>query len=353
MQKYYKNIYVIVGIIGVLVIFGSYIFYSASSRITVTNNPTGNGLTEIPTDGLVLEPDQGLYTATKCAHPDRRPYAVMLGGDSHVRPLAGIGEADIVVEMPVFEDGVNRLMAIFQCSDPAEIGSVRSARHDFIPLAAGFDAIFAHWGGSYIALEQLDAGVVDNINALTNPANAFYRKSSLSAPDNGFTTIDKLDAAAAKLAYRTDAPKFKPYSFIASPDSSEKSAMVLRVKYPGEFRVGYEYNPESNTYTRFRGGLLEIDFNTKEAAAPSNVIVMRATSRMVDAEYNDVDIQGSGDVEIYRNGEVVTGTWEKPESIVESRLTFYDENRQEIQLVPGQIWINIIGPDKEVTWTEQ
>ena len=93
----------------------------------------------------------------ECANADRRPLAVMMAGDPETRPLAGIGQADIVFEMPVTPDGITRFMAVFQCEDPKEIGSIRSAREDFIPLAAGLGAIYAHWGGEKEALEKLDS----------------------------------------------------------------------------------------------------------------------------------------------------------------------------------------------------
>src|SRR3989338_398117 len=154
-------------------------------------------------------------TAETCKNAKRRPFAVMLSGDAAARPLSGIGEADIVFEMPVITGSITRFMALFVCRDPIEIGSVRSARHDFIPLANGFDAIYVHWGGSHFALDMLKKKAADNIDALINPTGAFWRKDSMPAPHNGFTSMTRLLKAANFFQYRLEGA-VPPYAHTTS-----------------------------------------------------------------------------------------------------------------------------------------
>ena len=47
------------------------------------------------------------------------------------------------------------------------IGSVRSARHDFLEIAEGLDAVFVHWGGSVYAYDALKQRNVDDIDGMT------------------------------------------------------------------------------------------------------------------------------------------------------------------------------------------
>ena len=75
--------------------------------------------------------------------------------DPEARPLSGIGQADVIIEMPVTPNSVTRFMAVYQCQTPKEIGSVRSAREDFIPLAAGFNTIYAHWASGWAVIGLL------------------------------------------------------------------------------------------------------------------------------------------------------------------------------------------------------
>lgn len=80
-----------------------------------------------------------------CANWSRRPIAVMEAADLSVRPDSGFSDADLVLEMPAITASITRLKGVYICNDPTEVGSIRSTRHDYIALAAGWDAILVHW----------------------------------------------------------------------------------------------------------------------------------------------------------------------------------------------------------------
>lgn len=290
-------------------------------------------------------------SGVECDGAPRRALAVMLSSDQEARPLSGISQAEMVFEMPVVEGGITRLMGVFICGDISEIGSVRSARHDFIPLAKGLDAVYAHWGGSHFALDKLAAGIIDNVDALRNPYNAYYRKSGIYAPHNGFSTGDRLRNSAEKLGYRLN-DQFEGYPHLdVDPAKNEKAVKgELKIGYPGIFEVKYQYDPLTNSYWRFRGNVPEIDANTGTQVGAKNVAVMRANSKWLEGQYNDVEVEGSGKAEIYRNGETIAGTWSKDKANAGSKLFFKDESGNEIKFVPGSIWVQIIEPDKEVVY---
>src|SRR3989344_6469508 len=84
------------------------------------------------------KPAQATATATPTPTPvacsqNARPFAVMLSSDKEARPLSGISQADIVFEMPVLDIGFTRIMAVYKCAYPKEVGSIRSSRMDFVP----------------------------------------------------------------------------------------------------------------------------------------------------------------------------------------------------------------------------
>lgn len=287
----------------------------------------------------------------KCKNYNRRPFAVMISGDQRVRPLSGIAAADLVIEMPVYLGGVNRLMAVYVCGEPEEIGSVRSARHDFIPLAMGLDAIYAHWGGSHFALDKLNAGIMDNIDALPNRYNAYYRKSESKPPDNGFTSIKRLVRSAKKYGYRLK-NHFEGYKHLKKADKRQQTAeeKILKLGYPGKYKVEWKYNPHTNSFTRYRNGTPEIDKLTGKAVKAKNIVIMRAKQHHLEGQYNDVDITGTGQAAFYRDGKEFAGRWKKPAWPQHSKLEFLTDSGKEFAFVPGPIWIEIIGPDKEVSW---
>lgn len=289
-------------------------------------------------------------TGLRCENYNRRPIAVMLAEDPITRPLSGISFADLIIEMPVITGSITRMMAVFGCESPAEIGSVRSARHDFIPLAMGLDAIYAHWGGSHFALDKLNAGIIDNIDALKNPYNAFWRKSDKPAPHNGFTSIARLVNAAQKLGYRL-VNKFEGYPHLKNPKPAINSKARLTVGYSGHYKVYYIYNPKTNSFKRWRDGIPEIDKINQEQVEVQNVVIMWAASRQIEGPYyNDVDIEGMGGALVYRNGEEIEGTWEKKGFYKATKLYFFDKEGKEIEFVPGKIWIEIVEPYQEVKW---
>jgi len=284
-----------------------------------------------------------------CADALRRPIAVMLSSDAPARPLSGLAQADLVIEMPVVINSITRPMAVYVCGNPTTLGSVRSARDDYISLAQGLDAIYIHWGGSHFALDQLNAGVMNNIDALKNPFDAFYRKSGVVAPFNGFSSISRLFNAVQKLGYRLE-NKFSGYPHLTQDVSQTKQTKTLEVAYGGEFDVKYNYDPVSNSYLRWRGGKKEIDKNTGEQIAAKNVVVMRTDIKQLEGQYNDVRVTGEGKAAVYRAGEEISATWKKDAKDPTSKLYFYDARGEEIKFVPGQIWIEIVETNQDVIW---
>jgi hypothetical protein len=322
--------------------------YSTGNKIIVENTENNinnfdliNQINDVEGDGVGLPLNK--ITGTRCKNGEKRPYAVMLAADKAARPLSGVSEADVVIEMPVITDGITRYMAIFKCEEPKEIGSIRSSRHDFITLAEGFDAIYAHWGGSYLALNKLNNGVIDNIDALKNPNKVFYRKSNIAAPHNGFTSFKKLDDTANKLKYR-QTTEFEGY-----PHTKDKSVTEQRyeinIGYPKPYNASFKYDPRLNLYYRSVGGFKEVDRNNNEQVAVKNIVIMEAKSRQVKGQYNDVDIENSGDATIYRNGEIVYGIWQKKSK----KYYFLDKDKKEIEFVAGKIWISIVQPNEAIS----
>ncbi|MBI3305486.1 DUF3048 domain-containing protein [Candidatus Parcubacteria bacterium] len=299
------------------------------------------------------------FTGLPCPNAKSRPLAVMLSEDDAARPLSGITKADLVVEMPVVTGLVNRLMVVYQCESPAEIGSVRSARHDFIPIAAALDSIYAHWGGSHFALEQLNQHVIDNIDALPNPADAFFRKKNIREPHNGFTSSERLLRASRTLGYRTELRDNVGYPH-ASAGSAQAAGTTtaeavgqpgdLTIGYPNSFEVRFHYDPQSKQYLRFRDGRAERDKLDASQVAVATVVVMRAVSYQIEGEYNTVKIEGEGQAAFYLNGQEIRGRWQKDRATRESPLKFFDSQGREVLFQPGKIWIAVIEPDRPVTW---
>jgi len=299
-----------------------------------------------------------------CDNWNRRPLAVMQAADVSARPAAGLSQADMVIEMPVITASITRMMGIYICNTPAEVGSMRSARHDFVHLAKGLDAIFAHWGRSELDWfkEALNSGVIDNVNCNGDAGNSggsscFRKEGILRGVDSGYMHPSEALARAQELGYRME-NNFVGYSHQReTPLEGRPQNGQLRVAFAGPFAAEYSYDKSSNSYKREWGGVIDKDRNTEEQIAPKNVAVIFAQSEQIEGQYNNVqlgdpwmDTSDSGDAFYYFNGQEYRGTWKKDKTNIASKLFFYDESGKEIQFVPGQIWVEVLEPGQRLKW---
>lgn len=344
MLKYIKSefnrltldkILIITGIV-VLILVIVFWFWWGSKQIRIGGNGANMTETNFPRSSI-----SGIF----CEHYNRRPIAVMVSSDPETRPLSGISRADIVFEMPVTPGGVTRMMAVYQCSNPKEIGSVRSARKDFIPLAAGLDAIYAHWGGERDALKQLDGHIIDNVDAMKYEGVYFYRKAGIKQPHNGFTDLANLLEASEKINYRRD-DRFVGYPHKDGKPLSNILNLVdtLSIDYPLPFNIKWVYDKETNTYRRWRGDKPEIDKNDSSQVKASVIVILRTSSEYISKDYININVAGKSEAEIYQNGLKILGRWEKDPARLDGKLFFYDSEGKEIEFTPGNIWIEIIIP---------
>ncbi len=345
-----------IGLVLILILIVVFGVYAAKRNVTKsTEERTDNGIFgQLPfaSEQEKVATTSGLSGKT-CDHPTRRPIGVMLAGDPINRPISGFSQADMVWELPALVSNVTRLLAVYQCGEPTDIGSVRSARHDYLFLADGVDAIISHWGGSYHALNRINAGEFQSLDALVNPSQAFFRKSNLPAPYNGFTTYANLWRALQDAGYRTEA-NFKGYEFKDDINPTERPAGgKLSINWPGQFRVHYEYDPQTNRYVRFWAGIKQIDAADKQVVAPSAVVVIRATNEFADGPggYNDVGIQGSGTGTVFQDGQSINITWSKSTTKFNDPMIFTNAaTGQPVIFTRGQVWIMTPSSNIDVTW---
>jgi hypothetical protein len=116
------------------------------------------------------------------------------------------------------------------------------------------------------------------------------------------------------------------------------------------FATSWEYNKDDNTYTRYWSGQKDVDRGNKDSEIKAkNIVVMRASSRQIEGQYNEVTIYGEGEGKVYNNGQEKNITWKK--AGFKDTLRFYGaDDGQEILLVPGQTFIQVIEPGQNLKW---
>jgi hypothetical protein len=325
--------------------------------------------------GPVNEGNVSPITGIACENWNRRPIAVMQPGDVTARPASGFSEADMVFEIPVITASITRLMAVYGCNTPTAVGSMRSARHDFIHLAKGLDAIFVSWGRSESHSESdptglakgiLDRGEIDNINcngdagksANACPTNPCFRNESIGrGVDSGYGDPAKFFQCGKDFNYGQEW-RFPGYMHQPEAKLEDRGQNKrLRVAFAGPYEAEYFYNRDKNVYERNWGNAADTDRNNQQRIAPKNVVVMMAVSEQIEGQYNNVqlgdpwyDRDDSGEAWYYMNGQEIKGTWKKDKSKINSKLFFLDEKGEEIKFVPGQIWVDVLEPGQTRSW---
>lgn len=302
------------------------------------------------------------FSGLACANWNRRPIAVMEASDVSVRPDSGFSDADLVLEMPAITASITRMMPVYVCNDPPEVGSIRSTRHDYIALAAGWNAILVHWGGSHFAADILNKGAINDLDLNGSMGQKApecgFRKEGIPAPDNGFAKFSTLLDCAQKAGYdMTDKFSGYPHQAEAPADQRGKGG-DLRVGFAKPYDVDYTYDPTTNTYLRTWGGVADVDANNQKRNAPKNVVVVIASSEQIEGQYNNVQIGDpqfdsvmEGEAHYYLNGQEYAGRWKKDKSSWSSKLFLYDDKGQEMKFVPGQIWVEVLEPGQALRWT--
>lgn len=268
-----------------------------------------------------------------------RPVMVSTDNDSYLsRPQSGIGEADMVYELPI-EGGGSRFEMVFYSQLPSKLGPARSARPYIVRLAEELDAVFVHNGWSPQAKALLQTGVIDNIAAIEH-WDAFYRTTDRNIPHNCYADSEKVEEVAESLGY-WDPVEVRSFKFLSGDSEvSGNTAESVNVNYVAE-KNQYAYDEELGQYKRFTGGEEFIDLETQEQIVVSNIILQKVGIEVLDDEGRlAIDLLAGGQGKLFTQGKIQDITWSKDS--YEDRTIFKDLSGNEIELTPGVTYIHLV-----------
>lgn len=288
---------------------------------------------------------------------NRLPLAVMIDDNVIARPQSGFNAASIVYQAPA-DGGEDRYMLVFQEMDAPEIGPVRSGRPYFVYWAAEYRSAFAHYGGDTKTLTKVIPPITNkliyNLDALAGSGSAFHRISSRTTPHNAYTSTASLYATAAAKRYPTSMVGGLTNRLFAddAPAADRPAKGSITIPY-GRGATGYAYVLATNSYLRSVAGKPHIDPSDKQQVVARNVVVLfmalsidpdseRGHARPVLAQI------GKGTAWVFRDGRIIKGTWQKPDQGALTR--FFDATGNEISLVPGRTFIQVVATGTKVTY---
>ncbi|MFI5241034.1 MAG: DUF3048 domain-containing protein [Microgenomates group bacterium] len=339
------------------------------------------------------------YTkAEKDIWEDRRPLTAIIENHADARPQSGLSKADVVYEA-VAEGGITRFMGVFYCgviADETKLAPIRSARIYFVNLAAGYgsDPIFLHQGGAnnfcnncpggvktrgqvdktvdaYAALDKLgwrngqhgndmDGGfnigypIVERNQYRTSSEPAAWEHAVVASVDEVYKEAEKREFAFKDENGDAWNENFTMWKFEDGKASSSPTASSITFQFWdnwADYDVEWKYDSATNSYKRLNGGKPHTDWEfDKPQLTASNVVVMFSKEKgPVDAEHHMYyEVVGTGDALIFKNGEVIEGTWKKSSQL--DREVFYDKNGDEITLNRGPVWVEILPSGNKVSY---
>ncbi len=281
-----------------------------------------------------------------------RPFAVIFNDKIEALPQLGICSADIIYEICA-EGGITRLQALFQSMQGVgEIGSVRSTRPYYVEVAAGYDAIIIHAGGSEEAYEVLKKWKMVHFDGVRggHDAKIFWRDEERlnnvgyehSLLTSGENILEYLNSTKIRKEHEEgyEAPmKFGAESaaVLGSP------ALNVTVKFSRYKSTELRYDAESQNYSVYGHDRECIDGNTSEQLRVKNLLVLNTTTKVLDSEGRlKVEVTGSGSGMYFCEGKGIEISWSRDGRNDPFRYELADGS--ELSFMPGKSYICMINP---------
>ncbi len=321
---------------------------TATPEPTPTEEPATPTPAEVSHEGEMRSLLTGLWVPVEVG--TKRPYAIQFNNFKSVSNQWGISQADIVYEC-IVEGGITRLLGIGENFTSDKIGSVRSARHYFVSIADEYNAIYIHFGGSKYAYNKIKEIGIDEIDGLSGVGDiVFYRDKSIKAPNNAFTSLEKLTKGVQKKGFETSYKEgySSHFSFYEEDTdlSSEKTANKLKIHFSAYTTPWFEYSAADKQYLAFQFGGPHKDSNTGEQLAFKNIIIQFVKEWDIDKnDYQTMDLEDASGKGLYiTNGKMVPITWKKNEK--KKWMRYYNEAGEELSINPGKTYIALFPNDR-------
>jgi len=277
---------------------------------------------------------------------NKRPVtSIQIENSPDARPQSGLKDAGVVFEA-IAEGGITRFNASFLEAQPDYIGPIRSVRPYYAVLAAPFDPIFVHAGGSADGLAKIRSLGLKDMDHGAN-GGAFQRVSDRYAPHNLYSSMAALDKASGGRGYTTS--EVKSFTRKAEKKGQTPTASTINMTISSAlYNTSYTYDAATNTYKRNLAGQPHTDHKSGVQLSP-NVLVAMSVPYSQNGIYSVYGVVGSGSVTIFQDGQVTKGTWTK--ATEKEQIVFKDVAGQIIGLNPGQTWITLLKNNSQVTYT--
>jgi hypothetical protein len=292
------------------------------------------------------------------------PINVQIENQLPARPQTGMSQADIVYELLMEGKSCTRFQCVYNDNIPAFVGPVRSCRTPFVLVAEEYKGILCHFGGPRGT--GTDADIPPKISKARKNGDLLidcdgwggrygtiskyniYKRYNADLAGNKRVTPHNVYANLQNVLPLFTKPLEPVSHFLFNADadySSLEDITCVDIRYTGKYDAMdtvYEYDPATRKYKRFLAGEPFIDAVDGQQITVKNIIVQYTKTSTYGTKKGHLNIQlvGSGKADVFVAGKHIAATWKRPK---ESDITrFYDGNGNEVQLQPGNTWVEVI-----------
>lgn len=273
-----------------------------------------------------------------------RTLAIMIGNSpEEVIYQTGLNKADIIYEANV-EFPYTRLMAIFNNSDEAIVGPIRSSRYYFSRLAIEWSAIFAHCGGQSLKNER-----IVNLDQMRYPS-PYWRDKNIGGWINLFTKTQNIREKSRKIGFQEKVNLDNHLLDLRTLNLSGGDITKITIQYNQKYTISYEYKASANTYLKYINSKPHQDSKTSEQIAVSNIIIQYVPVTKIPGDGEgrlEVEVIGEGIAKVFYGGNYFLSKWIKRSK--DQPTVYYDRQGKVLNLNQGSIWIHLV-PEETKVW---
>jgi len=347
-KKSSKKIFIIIGVVvGFIAIVGIILLLTNKKEEPVKEEPKKEEEQEIPKENEPQSTVDSKDVKVIDVNSKTRPYAIMINCKSEALPQAGLQDAYIVYELMV-EGGITRMLAIFKDVDLKKVGSVRSARDQYLGYSFENDAIYVHAGGAQETLSRIANEKIADIDV---DGKYGVRDKSLKRDWEHvlFTDSTHLEKGMKdkKLRSTTEQKNLLHYDSIELDLSQYKDkaeAKDISIKYSNYRTSIYKYDETNKYYLRSMNSKKNTDLVTGEQYHVKNIIVYGVKHDTYTAHgyygYQKPHNIGTGEGYYITDGYALPITWEKKDEASQT-IYKYKETGKELVVNDGNTYIQI------------
>ena len=321
---------------------------------TGDSSGSGNQQTPPPYTGK-YSPLTGLPVADEIL--TTRPVAIMVNNLNKAQAVqSGLNDAQLIFETNV-EGGITRLMAVYEdIASVGQIGTIRSARCDFVDLAKGLNAVFVHNGEDPTHCTQylIDTNTSD-FDLIGGLGKYSFRENNGLAYEhtlyaNGSELAKGIAAKKWDAALSVERKAFVEFRKEAEAETPDGGACTtVTVKFSGSYITEFRYDSATQRYIRYFKDTLRQDYKSGEDVTVKNVFVLQTDTSMYPDNYLvNVDLKG-GNGWYISNGGYESIKWSKSETNAEAPLVITKADGSTFTANAGNSWICLVDKDRAVT----